>query len=273
MTTLVDVSQDAGNSSRAAEALALETSSVATTEKPDEQKPDLTTTEDRRFVGKSREDILDMYRNLESHQGRLANELGQQRHQLNELLLAKRASDLQTNGQPATLTAADLLERPTEALDKVVSERLRSTLQPLEEQIRQLGAQVAAGQVVEKHGTDWEKTVRSSDFQSWAAKTPLRLNLVNRARQGDWESVDALLAEYKDQQTSAAPNKTNEAALRAASKVGLESTQAASDVTGASSGKKIRRQDLWALRVNDPERYDSMQPEILRAYAENRVVG
>lgn len=272
MTTLVDVSQDAGNSSRAAEALAIEASSVeTTTEKPVIQKQDATT-EDRRFAGKSREDILDMYRNLESHQGRLANELGQQRQTLNELLLAKRASDLQTNGQPATLTAADLLERPTEALDKVVNDRLRSTLQPLEEQIRQLNAQVAAGQVVEKHGSDWEKTVRSQDFQTWAAKTQLRMNLVNQARQGRWDAADALLTEYKDQVKTEAPNTAQEAALRAAAKVGLEGTQAAQDVSG-TSGKKINRQDLWALRVNDPERYDSMQPEIMKAYREGRVVG
>lgn len=276
MTTLVDVSQDAGNSSRAVTALeaeADEQQSLDAAKQQTQQKTD-NSTEDRRFAGKNREEILDMYRNLESHQGSLANQLGQQRRTLDELLLAKRASDLQTNSDETSstkLTAADLLERPTEALDRVVNARLTSALQPLEQQLRNLGSELASTRVVDKHG-DWNATVTSSEFQSWAAKTPLRMSLVAQARGGSWQAADALLTEFKDRPQQVSADIARNAAIKAAEKAQLETTQAGSDGGTAITGKKIRRSDLWALRVNNPDKYDSMQPEILRAYKEGRIV-
>ena len=40
----------------------------------------------------------------------------------------------------------------------------------------------------------------------------------------------------------------------------------------STAGKKIyRRADLIRLRTNDPQRYESLQDEILQAYAQGRV--
>jgi len=39
-----------------------------------------------------------------------------------------------------------------------------------------------------------------------------------------------------------------------------------------STGKKIyRRADIISLKVNNPKRYEALQPEIMQAYAEGRV--
>lgn len=280
MTTLVDVSQDAGDSRRitqefATEAAELDQAKQLTTVRVADNKAIKT---DPRFEGKSRDDILDMYRNLESHQGRLANELGQQRQTLDQLLLAKRASDLQGNGGTAVnpaITASDLLERPTEAVEKVVDIRTRTTLQPLENRLNSIEARLAASAVANKHGTAWEDTVKSASFQNWAAKTPMRKNLVASARGGNWDAADALLTEFKaNDGTVTTASEATLNAQGAASRASLESTQAGSDGGTAVSGKKYRRVDLHALRINDPDTYErpEIQAAIMRAYAEKRVI-
>lgn len=277
MTTIVDAGTDAGDSRRIIEELAAEAAAQVTPAKQEPaDKGSKVLSDDPRFAGKSREDILDMYRNLESHQGRLANELGQQRRTLDQLLLSKRASDLQSNGQdtPTELTAAELLERPTEAVSRVVDSHTRTQMQPLEQRLNSLEQALSVNALAAKHGNDWATTVQGQDFQTWAAKTPLRMAAVARARQGDITSADALLTEFKD----SAPPKTAaqlaaEMAQQQAGKVGLESVQAGSDGGTAASGKIFRKQDLWALRVNDPDKYDSdeVQAAIMKAYAEGRV--
>ena len=40
----------------------------------------------------------------------------------------------------------------------------------------------------------------------------------------------------------------------------------------ASSKKKYRRADIMALMQNDPDRYMALQPEIMLAYQEKRVI-
>ena len=70
--------------------------------------------------GKKLEDIVDMYTNLESQMGRMANDLGQQRKLTDRLLDLKRETDLQSQTPPRVdLKGADLLENPTEALDRL----------------------------------------------------------------------------------------------------------------------------------------------------------
>ena len=41
--------------------------------------------------------------------------------------------------------------------------------------------------------------------------------------------------------------------------------------SGESSKKVYRRADLISLKMTDPSRYEALQPEIMAAYAENRV--
>src|SRR6266403_1281764 len=78
--------------------------------------------------GKSLTEIADMYRNLEAAHGRMANDLGAQRQLSDRLLELKRSDDLGQNTPPkkpekVSVTAADLLEKPTEALERFADSR------------------------------------------------------------------------------------------------------------------------------------------------------
>jgi hypothetical protein len=41
---------------------------------------------------------------------------------------------------------------------------------------------------------------------------------------------------------------------------------------GLDSKKSYRRADLIRLQIEDPDRYQQLQPEIMAAYAEGRVI-
>src|SRR5271165_2299726 len=94
MVRLVDVPLDAGDPNRAItdinEAITESRSQPRTQETRQTQTSSSTPTNDvndPRFAGKSAAEIVEMYRNLESHSGRLANQLGEARNSVNALIL------------------------------------------------------------------------------------------------------------------------------------------------------------------------------------------
>ena len=85
-------------------------------------------------------------------------------------------------------------------------------------------------------------------------------------------SAKELIGNYKER---ALITNTNEAEAQKATKR-EEALKAGKGVSRTSSestaGKKIyRRADLIRLKNSDPERYESLQEEILQAYADGRV--
>lgn len=237
--------------------------------------------EDPRFAGKSTEDIVNMYRNLESHSGRLASQLGESKTMLNQLILGKREADLrQGSGQqePVKVQPADLLSNPTEALDRYLQSRGNPEVTSLKERLNQLESQLSQTNFVTKH-KDADEITADPAFARWVAQTPLRQRLASGAANGNYADADLLLSEWNAASKSDTPNVTNarERAQQLAKGLALESNNASSEGgNGAStrSAKTFRRGDLIALRQSNPEKYENpaFQREIVKAYQENRVV-
>lgn len=231
-----------------------------------------------KFEGKSVEDILTSYSNLESAYGRMANDLGTQRKLTDRLLDLKRDDDLQRNAPPEVelpkVDGADLLDNPTEALDRYTAAREARIRQEYDDRLSQFETQLQADRFMAKH-PDFMTVGQSDEFRNWAQATPIRNQVAQRAAAGDWDAADALLVEYKEELSktqTAAP--AADAGVEAARNVGLESaTPAGSTPDGASSGKVYRRADLIDLKINKPHVYGdpAFQAEILKAYSEGRV--
>jgi hypothetical protein len=272
MVSLVHV-ETAGNSTRALDALKEER--AATQLEPNKAKsadaapPAADNREDPRFAGKSREEILRAYENLEQHQGRLANELGQQRRTLDELLLQKRSQDLSANGAPvAKIDPADLLTRPQEVLDQYVTAAAQKLVEPMAQRMNQLESALSSSVYNSRH-SDSSQITNSPEFKAWVNQTPLRRQLAGNAAQGNVQAADALMTEYKE--SRGVVKATNlENALEKAAKVNLEGNQP-SDPSSKPAGKTYKRADLIALRARDPEAYNRAGDEIMRAYREGRV--
>jgi hypothetical protein len=281
--SIVDPSaEETGNPKAALEAAS------PTTETKSDVAAKAASTEDRykipdKFVGKSLEEVLTSYQQLETAFGRAKQELGQERQtrlSLDQMLQQKRESDLRAYGgstQQQTsdkakpeLSAADLLENPSQALDSYLEQRESVTTKQLRDEQASLRAQLLQQQFVSRH-PDWQTETNDPDFVSWARQTPYRQGLAGRAAQEDLVAADALLSEYKAYKpllNQATAKSTN---LEAARKVGLERSAVAGDET-RPVGKVIRRIDSQALMTSDPERYysDAYQKELMTAISDGR---
>lgn len=240
--------------------------------------PNTDSNEPRRFAGKSREDVLEMYLNLERHAGKLANERGLMERQVNELIIDKRARDLAANGakQPTTVNPTDLLQHPTEALDPFIEERVTRAINPIQQQLARLEGLL--GQTVfNANHRDAQDITQSEEFAAWVRETPLRRSIGNLAANGNTQAADELLTEFKktrEAQTERHENAEN-GRLKAAERVSLEQSRTGNDGTATrQQGKQYTRAQMRALMQSASYANDeSLREEVSRAYIEGRVVG
>jgi hypothetical protein len=235
--------------------------------------------EPRRFAGKSREDIMEMYLHLEKHDGRLANENGQMQRALQELLVDKRARDLAANGgtkAPTKVEATDLLQHPTEALDPFIEERVSRAISPIQQQLARLEGML--GQTVfNNNHRDAQEVINSEEFAAWTRETPLRRNIAQMAANGNTQAADDLLSEFKKTKAHRAEVETNEEQerLARAGSVSLEQSRTGNDGTATrQQGKVYTRSQMRALMQSASYAADeSLREEVSRAYIEGRVKG
>lgn len=275
MASIIDPTvEEQGNPTRALEdATAAINAAKTTTTETGSTVPD-------KFKGKSLEDVIAAYQNLEALHGRTASELGQARqHQLtvDQLLQQKRENDLRANGgtvrqapKEPELTAADLLENPKQALNNYLEHRESETTKELRQRLAFQESRLAQQDFLGKH-PDWQALTNDPKFVEWTQKTSFRSNLAVQAARENLAAADALLTEYKQYTPLLQGSTVQDKNLAAARKVGLERSATVGDET-RPPGKVIRRIDAQALRISDPEKYDSpaFQNELLRAIAEDR---
>lgn len=287
MSSLVDIAGDApGNLATIekdlAESVAASASNTNSEKAPDKAGTDTTSANlPEKLRGKTLEDIASMYVNLESTYGRMANDLGQQRKLTDRLLDLKRAEDLgKQTPQAADVKTSDLLERPTETLEKFASQRERSLKDTYDQRIAQLEGSLAQQRFEQKH-SDYQTTANDPAFVSWVQKSTFRTKVAQAAYNGDWSAADELLTEYKSIKGAVVPKtddksgNTNEDGLKAARAASLDSSGASSDGAGSgkATGKIYRRADLMQLRISKPDQYydEGFQAEILLAHSQGRV--
>jgi hypothetical protein len=108
-------------------------------------------------------------------------------------------------------------------------------------------------------------------FGQWIQASQIRTQLFRQAdRQYDSAAADELFTMWKERQgivnqTAAAEKNTRKQAIRTAS------TGNATGSNEAASRKIYRRADIVKLMQTDPDRYEALSDEILKAYAEKRV--
>jgi len=286
MVKFVDVPLDNGDSNRAV--AALNEAVAESRNSPVRQQQDVQDTSsvtrhtdvDPRFAGKSTSDIVNMYKNLESHSGRLASQLGETKQALNQVILEKRSNDIRQNSpqrESIKIQPTDLMTNPTEAIDRLISDRMsqNSEVSAVKQRIAELEAQLSNTTFVTRHPNAQDVTVDPA-FQAWVAKTPLRQKLNANAAAGNMDAADALLTEWDSAKPTASVTTATTRAQEAAQRLSLESSN-----TGSESGhgpnrsaRTFKRQDIIRLRQTNPDLYesDAYQKEIMRAYRENRVV-
>lgn len=229
--------------------------------------------------GKSREEIIEYYRNLESAYGRQANDLGQQRVLTDRLLGLKRESDLASNGNPPSreqvpkFTTQELLDDPSAVIERAVEARLQAEQRKQQEERQLSEKEVAARKFLDAH-PDYQEVSNSPEFAKWINESKTRLRAAQRARSGDFEEANDLLSEYKASKAKPVTVTPKEdSGVSEAKKVSLETSTAKEHASQKSSGRIYRRADLIRLKMEKPDLYhdETFQKEIMQAYLEKRV--
>jgi hypothetical protein len=227
-----------------------------------------------KYKNKSLDEIVRMHQEAEKLIGRQAQEVGEVRKLADSLL--KQQLEAKHDKQPEPAQEIDWFEDPQKAINQALESN--PVLKQLQEQ-QAIQVQRAALDVIEKTHPDFISVAQSEDFQQWVAGSKARQRLYADANNYDVDSALELLDNYKSlrglrQQKEETSKAADEALKKTDSEGRTKALKAAAVQQGGTgeTGKPVyRRADLIRLRMQDPNRYESMADEILNAYAEGRV--
>jgi hypothetical protein len=243
-------------------------------ETPEEQpQQEVTEPEDNlpsKYKNKSVEEIIRMHQEAEKLIGRQAQEVGEVRKLADELL--KR--QLKAEEQPAPTIEekeVDFFEDPDKAVSRQIDKH------PAIQEAKQLALQNKQMQTLNRlkeSFPDFTETVQDPAFAEWVKASPVRVRLYAQAdAEYDFDAAAELLNTWKYVKPQSTKTTEVPAEIKQAQKAAVKA--ATVDVGGTPEGnvsKKIyRRIDLIRLNLEDPDRYESMQDEILSAYRDGRV--
>lgn len=225
-----------------------------------------------KYRGKTPAELARMHQEAEKLIGRQAQEVGESRRLLDDII--KQQLNTKQDTQPQAKTQEiDWFEDPLKATDTRIENN--PVIQSLKQQQEEI-AKMSSLQRLEKAHPDYSQVASSSDFVEWIRGSRVRIELFAKAQNYDYDSADELLSTYKalknikTQQVQAA----DESLKKADTEKRTQSLKAASVPRGGSgeSSKPIyKRVDLITLKMRDPMRYEMMSEEIMQAYAEGRV--
>jgi len=216
------------------------------------------------YEGKSLEDVIRMHQDANSMIGKQAEEVGEVRRLADELLKQNLSSKQQ---QVEVEPEVDFFENPQKAVQGQIDKH------PDVLAARQAGQDFKKMQIQQRLNAehpDYSQVVNDTGFQEWVKSSPIRLGLYARADGDfDFDSANELLSTYKELRGIKA-KESGQAETAARTKT-MKAAQVDVGGSGESSKRVYRRADLIRLKMTDPSRYESLNDEILAAYAEGRV--
>ena len=227
-----------------------------------------------KYRGKSLEEVVRMHQESEKLIGRQAQEVGENRRLLDQFI--KQQLETKQEAPPSKAQEIDYFEDPAKAINQAVENN--PILKQLQEQQAQQ-AQLVAKQTIEKAHPDYLSVAQSDDFAAWIQASKVRVQLFAQASNYDVDSALELLETYKSirgaqvqksEATKAADESLKKTDQESRGKA-LKAAAVQQGGTGESTKPVYRRADLIRLRMQEPDRYESMADEILNAYAEGRV--
>jgi len=227
-----------------------------------------------KFAGKSTEEIIDSYTNLEKELGRKAQEVGELRKLSDSFLQAEVARTKQNPQDNTPLETkdndVDFFDDPNKAVNNMIENHPKfQEFQQFQAQQAQAGAEARLKQT----HPDFTDVIKDTAFQEWVQDSPIRMQMFQAADAYNFDAANELLTNWKDRSMISKTQQVKEKA-EVERKEALKAGTAESRTSSGSSkgGKTYRRADLIRLKMENPSRYESLQDEIYSAYAEGRVV-
>ena len=223
-----------------------------------------------KYAGKSMQEGVEMHQQSEKLMSKQSNEVGEQRKLIQSLIDAQnKATD--TAPPEETVTQEDnFFTDPVKAVNQAI-ENHPDVIKAREERVGNVQTHNLAA--LDKAYPNWQETVQESTFLKFIGDSEARTEMFRLA---DTEYRSDLAIELFDwYSTTEMSKKTQEAKAGEKTRIQTDMKKTSSETRSSGDsvgGKKIyRRADLIRLRTNNPERYESLQDEILQAYSDGRV--
>jgi len=240
-----------------------------------------------KYKGKTPAQIAEMHRNLESEKGRMANELGQLRRTVDELLTASFRSqnpDVASKKKREPVTSDKLLTDPDAVLQETAKAAVKDDLDANSDRVSKLEYQLAQRDF-DKDFPDAAATMGDESFIEWVKASPYRLNLATQAHtNGSFPAARELFGLYgetkevRKAKVEAKP-KTDPEAAKAATTVrpgnSSPTSREAKKADDAKKGPVLKRgaiRKLFVTNRNEYMRRMEVGGDIYEAYRDNRVI-
>lgn len=230
------------------------------------QEPELP----EKYRGKSVEDLVQMHQELEKFSGKQSTEVGELRKVVDDYIHTQLSTQQAPQQQQHNDDEddVDFFVDPKTAVSRAIDNHPR--IKEAQEYTRQAKKQAALAQLQQQH-PDMEAVLQDPKFAEWIKGSKIRTQLFVQADQMyDYDAANELFTLWKDrnqvvQQTVQAEKAARKNAVKTAN------TGNARGTAEGSRKKVYRRADIIKLMRTDPERYQSLSDELLKAYAEGRV--
>lgn len=237
-------------------------------EAPPEPTPEPEDDLPEKYKGKSAAELARMHQEAEKLLGRQSSEVGELRKVVDSYIQTQLSTQSTTESADDEMDDVDFFVDPKKAVAKAIATDPR--IRQAEEVTKQYKMQTSLAQLQQKH-PDMNNILKDDKFAEWIKASKIRTQLFVQAdQQYDTDAADELFSLWKERQNVVAQTA-------AAEKQGRKQQAQAASTGNArgnpdSSPRKIyRRADIIKLMKTDPERYQAMSDEIMKAYAEGRV--
>jgi hypothetical protein len=215
------------------------------------------------YQGKTQAELIKMHQEAQSRLGSQGNEVGELRKIVDDFILKQSETKA-----PEPAEEVDFFADPDKAVESKISNH--PVIKEVQENTLRMKQEQAKQDLINKH-PDAQDIIQSPEFINWVKGSNIRMELLARAdQQYDSYAADDLFSQWKQIRQSSETAVQNEVEARKDT-VKRASTGGAKGSTEAPSKKIYRRADIIELMKTDPRRYQSMEPEIRKAYMEKRV--
>lgn len=220
-----------------------------------------------KYRGKSAAELARMHQEAEKLLGRQSSEVGELRKVVDSYIQTQ-LSQQQQAPQQSEDEDYDFFTDPDKAVSRAIENHPK--IKEAEQYTQQYKKVTALSQLQAKH-PDMQQILQDNRFAEWIQASKIRTQLFVQAdQQYDHEAADELFTLWKDRQATVKQTAQAEKAGRKAA-VQSANTGNARGNPDSQSRKIYRRADIIKLMKTDPDRYQSLSDEIMKAYAEGRV--
>jgi len=260
--TMVDLPPEEEN----ADNIENEVDEIQQTEAEQPQEEEQPTIPDK-YQGKTLEQVVQMHQEAEKLLGRQSSEVGELRKVVDDFIQNQTQQQApQQYVEPED--DIDYFTDPQAAVNRAIENHPK--IREAQEYTAQYKKQTSLAMLNSKH-PDMQSILQDPKFAEWIKASKIRTQLfVEADQQYNAEAADELFTLWKErkniaQQTAVVEKQSRKQQLKAAN---TGSTQGSAE---GSRRKVYRRADIIKLMRTDPERYQALSEEILKAYAEGRV--